>query len=551
MNAQRLKAGGDVRLQHARVRGSLVLEDAHLEGELNLNGSEVGANLNLRSATVKGQLFGPLEEAGISPQVHGEVRMDSATLSEVKLRLVASSRSRRREEAEGRDASTGGPELPTSNAQLPTSKAGSPCITPTLVSLERTKVDRLVVGGHLPTTEEPHFKLAGLEFKDLDVGELEDCPMAAGKSSGRRSPFRSLERSQYEILLAEMEDFEEEPYHAMEKWLRGRGRDDDADHVYLAMRRRELQLHPLTVWQRLYRKFTGRPDVELPTPAKNVRRWLLECPLMPSFRFVRRESGALDWLATLRPRWDRRPMRMGWMRWGMNWFLLLTVGFGVRTRTATIAGLLAFLFSWLCVFDTPDAVVRKASRGIPQVPVRVLEERAATNHLPVLATTVVTNSNGVVLTNEVVTGTRLLTQDEFKAKVADLRTAFEKEPVVYNEAARGVDQWTKLDAAWLAVQVHVPILHLFALDDIQPAEHPLTVGCPYLKQPGPRRQVWPWRKLDAQARPLDPSVLKADGPEEKRRLVIDYETYASLMQLLGYVFVPLIIASAAGWLKKH
>ena len=502
VNAQRLQAGGDLRLQHVRVRGSLVLEDAQLDGELNLNRTVVGANLNLRSATVKGQLFGPLEPEGVSPSVRGEIRMDSATLAEVKLRLH-------------------GPECHPEHCK-PEQR-----VTPLLVSLEHAKVERLVVGGNLPTTHPPHFKLAGLEFRDLNVEELED---GSGKT-GRHSVFRWLERSQYEILLAEMADFEEQPYQTVEEWLRGRGRDDDADHLYLARRRRELQLHPLTVWQRLHRRGTGRKPVELPRPAMNLCRWAKICPVLPPY--------------------NRKPLRIGWVRWLTNWFLLRTVGFGVRTRTAATMGVLAFLFSWLCVFDTPDAVVRKASRGISQVPVRVLEERAATNRVPVLATVTVTNANGSVTTNKVMTGTRPFTPDELAAKVAELRAAIENEPVVFNEAARRVEEWTKLDAAWLAMQVHVPIIHLFARDDIQPAERPLTVGCPYLKKPGPRRQVWPWRKLDAHARPLAPPVLKAGGPEPKPRLVIDYETYASLMQLLGYVFVPLIIASAAGWLKKH
>lgn len=234
---------------------------------------------------------------------------------------------------------------------------------------------RLVVGGELPAGESPHMKLVGMKFDELDVHELSD-----GFEPCKPLPLlRWLKRDPHEVLLAEMVEFDQEPYQAVENWLRERGRTDDADHVYLAMRRRELDLHLLTVPQRLWRLRRREPwivtlrnvfEVAFEKPplgllyvllsplffliflllwpfesrSMNFARWLLACPLVP-FK-------------------DKPKLPQGWLRWGVNWFLLRTVGFGVRTRTATIAGILAFLFSWLCVFNTPESAEFKGSRRI-------------------------------------------------------------------------------------------------------------------------------------------------------------------------------------------
>ncbi len=82
---------GNVKLNGAVVHGHVDAEDATFRGELNMTEAQVGGNLILRSATIQGRVFTDETNAsGPYPQVRGIVDARGAKLTEVSISLEVS-----------------------------------------------------------------------------------------------------------------------------------------------------------------------------------------------------------------------------------------------------------------------------------------------------------------------------------------------------------------------------------------------------------------------------------------------------------------------------
>ena len=116
------------------------------------------------------------------------------------------------------------------------SEAAKPTVTvPAEVDLDHAQIGTLIVSGQLHAKTPPRFRFSGLEFDEIVVDDLEaDSP-----------------DSQFVHLLDQMEhaEFNQGIYLQLEKWLRDRGRDKEANAIYLALRHRELDAERRNVWR--------------------------------------------------------------------------------------------------------------------------------------------------------------------------------------------------------------------------------------------------------------------------------------------------------------
>jgi len=193
--------GGQCLLVGVEVRGDMKLPDSQIGGGFELVGTRVLGDLDMRGAVIRGEIFsssrvdnGPQEE--VSPIVKGQVLLTRARVRVLRLHFI----------------------VPADGVK--------PVTLPTSVDLEHAEIGELIVSGQLPAREGPKFRFSGLRFDEINVGKLEAINSA--------NPFVRL--------LDQMDPFNEGFYLQIEKWLCERGKDEEADDVYLALRRRGLDL---------------------------------------------------------------------------------------------------------------------------------------------------------------------------------------------------------------------------------------------------------------------------------------------------------------------
>ena len=202
LDGRALHVGGQCLLVGVEVRGDMRLPDSQIGGGFELVGTRVLGDLDMRGAVIKGEIFsspridnGPQEE--VSPIVKDQVLLTRARVRVLRLHFI-----------------------------VPADGVEPPITLPHSVDLEHAEIGELIVSGQLRAREGPKFRFSGLRFDEINVGKLEAINSA--------NPFVRL--------LDQMDPFNEGFYLQIEKWLRERGKDKEADDVYLALRKRGLDL---------------------------------------------------------------------------------------------------------------------------------------------------------------------------------------------------------------------------------------------------------------------------------------------------------------------
>jgi hypothetical protein len=206
LDGRALHVGGQCRLLGVEVRGDLRLPDSQIGGGFELVGTVVFGDLDMRGAEIRGEIFSSSRvEKGfqvpqeVSPIVTGQVLLTRARVRVLRLHFIA-----------------------------PEDGVEPPITLPTSVDLEHAEIGELIVSGQLRARKDPKFRFSGLRFDEINVDDL--------KAIDSGNPF---------VRLLDQTDpykFNEGFYLQVEKWLRERGKDKEADDVYLALRQRGLDL---------------------------------------------------------------------------------------------------------------------------------------------------------------------------------------------------------------------------------------------------------------------------------------------------------------------
>ncbi|MBV9671680.1 MAG: pentapeptide repeat-containing protein [Verrucomicrobia bacterium] len=204
---------GQCRLASIEVCGDVNLPDAQIGSGLEMIGTRVLGDFDLSGAQVKGEIFRSVQKKTdceiakeVYPVVKGRVLLSGAQIRVLRLRFM-----------------------------IPAEGTESTITVPTEVDLDHARIGTLLVSGKMLANTPPRFRFSGMEFDEIVVDDLEvDSP-----------------NSKFVHLLDQMEhaEFNQGIYLKFEKWLRDRGRDKDADAVYLALRRRELDAERRNVWR--------------------------------------------------------------------------------------------------------------------------------------------------------------------------------------------------------------------------------------------------------------------------------------------------------------
>jgi len=212
LDGRALYVGGQCKLAGVKLCGDLNLPESQIGGGFELIHSSVSGDLDMSGAEVKGEIFrrSRFEVAGIaeevSPIVKGRVLLSRAKIRVLRLHFV-----------------------------VPNTGAEAAVTVPTSVDLDHAEIGKLIVSGELRATTPPKFRFSGLRFDEIVVNNLQ--------------PVDS--RNQFVRLLDQMDhaEFNQGVYLQVEKWLRDRGKDKEADGVYLALRFRELDVERRSVWR--------------------------------------------------------------------------------------------------------------------------------------------------------------------------------------------------------------------------------------------------------------------------------------------------------------
>ncbi len=386
---------------------------------------------------------------------------------------------------------------------------------------------------------------------------------------------------------AKKHEFDVSSYLYLESWLRSEGREDDADNIYLAMRWKEIfdgrpKGNVAKRFRSLVKRFCGQSLawfgriylfflftiyiilflisklLSIPkwlhkkfsidrTPEKSNARDEMDredagdfvspegtcVPFVPSARVFwsplnvvhywiiqtmsdvgkltgskyksdhrsndakdlreKYKKSSLDTAASSPPRKDTRsvpiteytpnpsPLTYFW-----KLFLMVSVGYGVRSRKLLVLTVFLFVFSWLCVYSVPNS--------IEHPPTYVMDRR----------------NNGKVKDSDA-----LATATEYDDWTTKSR--FQWQTDGGNPPTKGDEAWGPQDSFWISLNVHIPLVHFFARDDWEPASRRGPINLYYFG---------------------------------KHPFCFDYDTWASIMQIISYISIPLLLTSATGYLKR-
>jgi hypothetical protein len=193
---QSVVVGGSMLLTGAKVSGGIELPAARIQNDFSLEGAHLDGKLNCAQAHVAGKAL--LNDV----QVSGQIDFDGARV--------------------GGELVLQGARVDGKLSFLRTHAAGR-------VDLRACSVRNAELGfGEPEESADPHAKkptwpalrIEGFQFQDLTMGEQE---------KGRARD--------YADLLRASETFDVSTYYVIERWLRNRGEEEQANKIYLAMRR--------------------------------------------------------------------------------------------------------------------------------------------------------------------------------------------------------------------------------------------------------------------------------------------------------------------------
>ena len=315
----------------------------------------------------------------------------------------------------------------------------------------------------------------------------QDWPMLHRKFRRSFGTSGDAEANGRAVMLGMMPDFDRSVYRSMEAWLDNQGERENSARIYLMMSARELDL-------------SERSDRSV----CEVSGWRKLLALI------------WGWLAApqnVRP--GQANERIGIWMW--TWKLIFFCLCGSGVKPGRLAGLifLFMMFSWICVFSNPASVEHPATFSIPSIteakpPIKVVSESEqgyqarmdAWNH----------SVEAVVQQQQFA-----WSENNGRPPGRPWPTHENSDPVPYR--AEADDQWGIWDGFWVTLNVHVPLIHIWARDEWEPAS---SEG--YFRLPGTKKAV-----------PLH----------------MQYETYAGIAQIVSYLTFPMLLAAIGGFYKRR
>jgi hypothetical protein len=290
-----------------RFNGEVHLSSVEISGDIHLREARLGKNLNMVSAKIGGNLYAPRCEVGSAEEAAkgaeiGEVNMVLAHVAGIV--YFSGSSIARGMNLSGAEIGVGF-AFGTDDGQAP--RVGGQ-LELQFCQIKSVELD----GGVCPngTIKLNGARFAKLEFEKglpraLDMEGLEFQTLALPKKGDQRD---------YLGLLRATEPFDQSTYVSMERWLKNRGEEDEANRVYLDMRRRQR---------------------------RELTRGLT--PLTPR------------WFG----RWSRRLLNLAW-----DTFIYVAV----TTSTALVLYLLVALAATTWLFSNPASVTVKEPRAGQEAP---------------------------------------------------------------------------------------------------------------------------------------------------------------------------------------
>ena len=170
-------------------------------------------------------------------------------------------------------------------------------------------------------------------------------------------------------------------------------------------------------------------------------------------------------------------------RWVWNWMFLFFAGAGTKVSRLLAIHLVVFTISWLCVFSNPYSVEHPGTYIVPKA------------------------SDQAVWSDENGRPKGQVWQD-WKGGP----TAFLTMPKTLLHG-----DWNHSDGFWVALNVQIPLIHIWARDEWEPASRDGVIGCWFGVVP----------------------------------IGIQYDTIAGLIQAFSYLTIPMMLASATRKLKRR
>ncbi|MBK8040271.1 MAG: hypothetical protein IPK22_24530 [Verrucomicrobiaceae bacterium] len=201
------------------------------------------------------------------------------------------------------------------------------------------------------------------------------------------------------------------------------------------------------------------------------------------------------------------------LRWTWKAMYFLLAGSGTNPGRLLFLHCLLFVFSWLCVFSNPASVEHPATFVVERRSVEYPSEfdhSFASSLRRILGFEQETPKAENALFewsdhNGTPPGVPWSPQEKI-----DLKRESSAEEIA--------DDWTSSDAIWVALNVQIPLIHLWARDEWEPASSPGYMGFP-------------------------------GGDVVYMRM--EYETFAGLVQLFGYLTIPMLIAAGSRVVKRR
>jgi hypothetical protein len=278
--AKNLCVEGDFSCANAKVAGEVAFDGAQIKGDLVLYNTEFGANLRCAEGFYATPGSAEAKEAGEvelsttpPPQIGGEVRLSGARVARaVDCRGAKIARDLDLQNADVGGGLSCGPGLGHRTEigrvwLLGTKVKGYVDFRGTLVKGDLVLKNAVLDGGLGLGPEEVDAEIRALfpdardhltevggriEFGGCFVPDVRDFCAALThliRPGAGRAPAVNLEGLQYREVslpigptigvLNRLEPFPKTTYLSLEKWLRNRGHDDEANEVYLAMKRRQ------------------------------------------------------------------------------------------------------------------------------------------------------------------------------------------------------------------------------------------------------------------------------------------------------------------------
>jgi hypothetical protein len=600
LNATNVAVKGDVRIEYFYINGGLVFEGADVGGDFLLRGTCVVGDLNAKGVKIAGEAFTrasdtdhraiktfyesnppypELAHRRCAPDVSGELQLQQARIEELTLVLHAHTPLEKEEthslsgQAQHRRCAVGkwipwGAENFWSGAREPRSSG------PITVVLQHAEIGKLRVSGNLPFEREPTFSMEGLRFQELSVEGLtsgKEC-LGSGWPAGltwqgawRRDfyhrPWRSLmgfplfapacaflrkiagqawwelppglrrlmtaaSEAVYRIVfgrsrpkerprigkgpiwyprgvllfLRQMPKFDAGLYARTENWLRDRGQREESEQVYIERRLQETE-SGFIAW--LWHRGKTLHHLGSRTNEERLRNFLAATEEgRPAFQ----NPIAIE--HSIRAFWNKRglpesELSKPWDDHQNFWRELKEQAWReLSHRLSRVHN------RWW-----NRVLLAGVGQGVRPAPVLgllvglflfstfcVFSDPASVEHP---ATYVVPRTNGGREEN-VPPLSEVPTWSDSSGSAREL------------PAVSGQRTWNFLDGAWVALNAHVPLVNLVARDDWRPSGEPIKFFL----------DGWfGWR-------------VRAD-------------TWAGMMQVLGWICVPVLLSAVTGLLKKR